>query len=85
MNCERFTVPELLFHPSDVNIMQQGIPELIESVVSSFPFQMQSHFYRNIVVVGGNTKFPGFKERLYTDIRSRAPTIFDVNVVVPEE
>ncbi|CAG7837909.1 unnamed protein product, partial [Allacma fusca] len=85
MNNERFTIPELLFHPTDVNIIQQGIPEAIEHIVSSFPSAMQSHFYRNIVVVGGNTKFPGFKERLYNEVRSRAPTIFQVNLTVPDD
>jgi len=34
MNIERFAVPELLFHPSDVSISQMGIPEAIVHCVS---------------------------------------------------
>jgi actin-related protein 6 len=29
MNNERFTIPEILFHPSDINIEEMGIPEAI--------------------------------------------------------
>ena len=29
LNNERFTIPELLFHPSDIGINEMGIPEAI--------------------------------------------------------
>ena len=33
MNNERFTIPELLFHPSNIGMHQAGIPEaIVESV-----------------------------------------------------
>jgi actin-related protein 6 len=34
MNNERFAIPELLFHPSDVGIQEMGIPEAIIHVMS---------------------------------------------------
>jgi hypothetical protein len=35
MNNERFTIPELLFHPSDINIEEMGIPEAIVHSIES--------------------------------------------------
>lgn len=35
METERFTVPELLFHPSDVGIEQAGIAESISQCIQS--------------------------------------------------
>ena len=34
MNNEMFTIPELLFHPSDLNIEETGIPEAVHIVHS---------------------------------------------------
>lgn len=35
MNNERFTVPEILFNPSDIGMDQAGIPEAIVDAISS--------------------------------------------------
>ncbi|UYV77131.1 ACTR6 [Cordylochernes scorpioides] len=37
MNNERFTVPELLFHPSDVGLRQMGISEAVLEVMAATP------------------------------------------------
>lgn len=37
MNNERFCVPEVLFHPSDIGIHEMGIPEAIVHCVESLP------------------------------------------------
>ena len=37
MNIERFSVPELLFHSSDIGLEELGIPEAILHSVSSLP------------------------------------------------
>lgn len=34
---ERFAVPEMLFHPSDIGIQEMGIPEAIVHSVESLP------------------------------------------------
>lgn len=85
LNNERFTVPEVLFHPSDVGIKQQGITEAITAVIESFPEPLRPHFYDNIVLVGGSASFPGFKERVLKDVRSDASIYFDTNVFLPEK
>ncbi|XP_057314224.1 actin-related protein 6-like [Hydractinia symbiolongicarpus] len=80
VNNERFTVPETLFHPSDIGIQQMGIPETIFHSINQTPVCMQPHFYMNIVLTGGNTCLPGYRKRVYDDVRSLAPVDFDVNV-----
>jgi len=37
MNNERFAVPELLFHPSDIGIQEMGIPEAITHAIDQLP------------------------------------------------
>lgn len=61
---ERFTVPELLFSPSDVGHRQAGIPEAVIQSVSSVPEAYRNALLANIVLVGGNINIPGFVERL---------------------
>uniref|UniRef100_A0A3P8RNQ2 Actin-related protein 6 n=1 Tax=Amphiprion percula TaxID=161767 RepID=A0A3P8RNQ2_AMPPE len=81
---ERFAVPEMLFHPSDIGIQEMGIPEAIVDSIQSLPEEMQPHFYQNIVLTGGNTLFPGFRERLEAELRSLAPAHLPVSVILPE-
>ncbi|KPP69784.1 ARP6 actin-related protein 6-like [Scleropages formosus] len=80
---ERFAVPEMLFHPSDIGIQEMGIPEALVNSIHNMPEEMQPHFFKNIVLTGGNALFPGFRERVYKEVRSLAPTDFDVSVVLP--
>ncbi|XP_052240121.1 actin-related protein 6-like isoform X2 [Dreissena polymorpha] len=80
MNNERFSVPELLFRPSDVGVQEMGITEALIHCVSTTPEEMQPHFYRNIVTTGGNCLIPGFQERFHMDVRSMAPDEFDISI-----
>ncbi|XP_039988735.1 actin-related protein 6 [Xiphias gladius] len=80
---ERFAVPEMLFHPSDIGIQEMGIPEAIVHSIQSLPEEMQPHFYQNIILTGGNTLFPGFRERLEAELRSLVPAHLPVSVLLP--
>ncbi|XP_041352519.1 actin-related protein 6-like isoform X2 [Gigantopelta aegis] len=85
MNNERFAVPELLFQPSDVGIHETGIPEAILHSVNSLSEEMRPHMLANIILTGGNCHIPGFKERVYADVRSLAPDEYDVHVTLPKK
>ena len=61
---ERFTVPEILFTPGDIEMKQAGIPDIILQSLSVLPFGLHPSFLANILVVGGNALIPGFIERL---------------------
>lgn len=82
LNNERFAVPEILFHPSDVGIKQMGIPEAILNSMKSCEPETWPHLLANIILTGGNSKFPGFRDRVFKDVRSLTPAEFKVNVTL---
>lgn len=83
LNNERYQVPEVLFHPSNLEISQMGISELIDYSIGLTPDEVQPHLYKNILLTGGNAFFPGFRERVLKDVRSTADYLYDVNVTLP--
>ncbi|KAG0230681.1 Actin- protein 6 [Actinomortierella wolfii] len=85
MNNERFTVPEILFHPSDVGMEQGGIPEAIVEAVSSCDPEIQGMLYANIVLIGGNARLPGYKKRIERELRQLAPTEYEIRVGMDSE
>ncbi|CAH0722969.1 unnamed protein product, partial [Brenthis ino] len=84
LNNERFSIPELLFKPSDVGIPQMGISEAIIHSIDSCPEDNKESLLENIVLFGGNTLFPNFRDRVYSEVRSFALDHFDVNVTLGE-
>ena len=85
MNNERFVIPEVLFHPSDIGIHQMGVAEAIIDAVSNCPEDTKPHLFENIIVIGGSSLFDGMQERLQSDIRALAPDDFSVKVKVAEK
>lgn len=67
---ERFTVPELLFSPSDLGMQQDGLSGAVLQSIYSLPKGLWQPFLANILVVGGSSKFPGLMERLEGELRS---------------
>ncbi|KDQ14254.1 hypothetical protein BOTBODRAFT_175021 [Botryobasidium botryosum FD-172 SS1] len=63
-----FKAPELLFHPSLYQIKSDGLSEIILDSISKCDENMRSELYGNIVLAGGSTLFPGFKDRLERDL-----------------
>ena len=61
---ERFTVPEALFHPSDIGIRQSGIGECAGACLQSFAPGIRELLARNIVLSGGTSCLPNFKARV---------------------
>ncbi|PIK59741.1 putative actin-related protein 6 [Apostichopus japonicus] len=84
LNNERFAVPEVLFNPSDVSIQEMGIPEAIVYCIGLVQEDMRPHLFKNIILTGGNSLFPGFKERVERDVRAMAPLDYEVKVTLPE-
>ena len=84
METERFSVPEILFNPSDVGMPQAGLAEAIEQSFSGITEVEQAVLASSgIVLTGGNANIPGFKERMETEVRSRLPASYDVKIISP--
>ena len=58
LNNEKISIPEILFHPSDIGIPQAGIAESVVQSVNSIESPVeQAVLYDTILLVGGNTLF----------------------------
>jgi len=77
---ERICVPEILFNPSDIGIEQAGVPEVIVQAVEACIPDVREALYGNIMITGGCSLFPNFKERLERELRQIVPTEFDIGV-----
>lgn len=80
---ERFTIPEVLFNPSDLSIDQMGIAEAIVYSVSKCPPELRTHLLRNIVVCGGNFNLEGIKQRLYDEVRKLTSDEIEISISLP--
>ncbi|KDQ62817.1 hypothetical protein JAAARDRAFT_122230 [Jaapia argillacea MUCL 33604] len=85
MNNERFVVPEIIFRPDDIGLQQVGLPATIAHSISLLPEDIQGLFWANIGLIGGSTKFPGFRERLAAELRSLAPVDCEVAIYQSQE
>lgn len=85
LNNERFVVPEILFHPSDIGMKSMGIAEAAVKAIYSCPKEHRKSLAKHIIIVGGNCKFHGFKERMYAELRSLLPDVWNVHVFQPED
>ena len=77
---ERFTVPEILFTPSDIGMQQEGLPATILQSLYSLPDGLLQPFLANILVVGGSSKFPGFMERLEGELRKLVSDEYQIRI-----
>lgn len=82
---ERFSVPEILFNPSDIGLRQPGLPDVVMQSLAELPVGLWPGFLANILVVGGCARIPGFTERLRMEILQRAPDECRVRIERPEE
>lgn len=80
LRSERFTVPEILFSPSDTGSTQPGIAQCVMQSLAVLPPALQASMLSNILVVGGNAKIRGFVLRVQKEIRMLAPVEFVVRV-----
>ncbi|KAK6021143.1 Actin, partial [Ostertagia ostertagi] len=70
INRERFALPEILFHPSDIGLNQMGVVEAVVESLSRCPVNLRPALVQNISLVGGCTLFPGFRDRFISELRS---------------
>lgn len=85
VNNERFVIPEILFHPSDIGIHQMGVAEATIHSIGKCPEEVRPHLFANIILCGGTSLFLGMRNRLAQELRAMAPEEYDVNVTLPKE
>ncbi|KAK7959952.1 Actin-related protein 6 [Apiospora aurea] len=80
---ERFSVPELLFHPADIGLHQSGLANLVWESLLAVPTGLWPALLANVCVVGGNALFDGFIQRLQKEIVKLVPDDCIVRVARP--
>ncbi|ETN45624.1 uncharacterized protein HMPREF1541_09456 [Cyphellophora europaea CBS 101466] len=77
---ERFTIPEVIFHPSDIGSKQPGLGDLVMQSIAVLPPLVQATMLSNVLVIGGNANIPGFVERVDAELRMRVKMDWAVRV-----
>ena len=86
VSVERFTIPEVLFSPSDAQLGGfAGLPQVICSAINATPRIYQSALYGKIRLVGGLSKMPNLRTRLERELRSLVPTHYALSIEVAED
>lgn len=81
---EQFICPELLFQPKIFGFDCDSITTLVNSAILHCDNDLRLEMFKNIVLSGGNTMFPGIGTRLERELSN---LVLDVNikVVTPPE
>lgn len=81
LNNERFQVPEVVFHPSDVGMQQVGLAEAAVEAANSVHPELRPLLFSNVICTGGTTTCPGFSNRLSSELRELVPTEYEVGIL----
>lgn len=84
VDVERFLAPECLFTIDGARFRYE-LEEFIVNAIGSCDIDLRRDLYNNIVLSGGSTKFPGFKERLSKGIKAMIPENVEVNIIAHPE
>ena len=82
---ERFRAPEIMFKPSLIGKSAEGIHRLLYSSIMKTDHDIKLDLYRNIILAGGNTLFPGIERRFEKEINALAPATINCKVIAPPE
>ncbi|GFR49305.1 hypothetical protein Agub_g11327 [Astrephomene gubernaculifera] len=85
LNNERFMVPELLFHPDDIGLQQAGVAEAVVQAVTATHPALAPLLYSNVILTGGVTSCPGFKDRFSAELRALVPDDCSMHVFQPQD
>eukprot|EP00004_Rigifila_ramosa_P002377 TRINITY_DN12483_c0_g1_i1.p1 TRINITY_DN12483_c0_g1~~TRINITY_DN12483_c0_g1_i1.p1 ORF type:complete len:831 (+),score=183.13 TRINITY_DN12483_c0_g1_i1:123-2495(+) len=87
IGAERFLCPEALFDPAMAGSLggnrEKSIQQLVYDCINLCDINVRRSLYSSILVSGGNTLFPGFPERLTSELIKLTPTSMSVKVKSP--
>ena len=82
---ERFRCTEPIFYPSLLGMSCMGLQDLVYGAVMKSDIDLRNYLLKNILLSGGNTMFPGLKERVTKEVTCLVNTGVDVKVTAPPE
>lgn len=69
---QRFSSTEIIFNPQIIDKKDLGITSMAFKSIEKCDSDLKMNLYDNIVLAGGTTMLPGFKERFEFEIKSLA-------------
>jgi len=85
LKSEQINVPEVLFNPGLIHMKQCGIAEAVIQSIEALPKAFKDFMPNNILLVGGNVNFKGFKERMEVELRKYFPDHVPVRIFAEEK
>lgn len=82
---ERFSVAEAFFQPDLMGQKDVGIHKTIVNSIKRCDLGVSRLFFKNIILSGGSTLFPGIEQRLLGELQKVVPADMAVNVVASAE
>jgi centractin len=82
---ERFRAPELLFAPETIGLEYRGVHRCLTDSVFRADLDLRRTLFRQIVLAGGSTLFPGFGDRLLNEVRRLAPKDVKIRISASPE
>ncbi|KAG5438006.1 hypothetical protein PCANB_000353 [Pneumocystis canis] len=80
---ERFIVPEIIFNPSIIKLNQAGISEAIVQSLQLLEPDLQELLLANIFLIGGNSFFKGYSQRIKSELQSLVPSHCKILIYQP--
>ena len=78
---ERFKVPEVMLDIMLCGRVLPGVHQATHKCITSCEIDLRRDLYKDIVLSGGSTMFPGIGERLTKELKALAPQKIDVKVI----
>lgn len=66
---ERFEAPEALFQPHLVDVESPGMAEMLFNCIQAADIDVRPELYKNIVLSGGSSMYPGLPSRLEKEVK----------------
>lgn len=84
---EAFRAPEILFSPHLVGSEYRGVDDLLVKSVMRCDIDLRRVLFSQMVLAGGSTLFPGFGDRLLSELRRHplAPREMKIRIAAPPE
>eukprot|EP00941_MAST-03F_sp_MAST-3F-sp1_P003818 g3818.t1 len=82
---ERFRAPEILFNPTLIGLEYRGVHRCLSDSVFKADLDLRKSLFRQIVLAGGSTLFPGFGDRLLNEVRKLAPKDVKIRISASPE
>jgi len=85
IGAERFRCAEALFQPNLLGLEQMGVTALTHRTILKSDVDIRRALFRNVVISGGTTMFPGFAERVHAELKAKAPSSMAIKIIAAAE